>query len=571
MTPSLTVEQILRDNYVDGVFHTHVSMVQPRGKFQFNRQKLEMFWDVYCERIITDEEVILGVAEKPQHYLPVLADIDLKVKDIDESNFQDTLYSVEHVNKVVGIYQTILRNIVEGCTDDNLLCVLLEKPLYYITSNETAYVKHGFHLHFPNLFLNKIDQEVHVIPRVQQMVREMNIFADLGIEDSGLVIDKASCTVPWLMYGSRKSENMDPYKVTKVFNSEGDELELEDAFKNYQLFDMKETLIPIRGKVKEFLPRILSIIPYGRKTKDIRNNISCPIKEQLRKRIVDKKYDKKTVDENLKLTSKILPMLSLYRVNDRNQWITIGWCLFNIGMGCYDALEQWIEFSSRGENFSEAVCIYEWEKMETKNLTIGTLKHYAKNDSPDKYDKLLKELNKSSITKVLNRSTHSSIAKVLYNKYPEEFICASIDRKIWYRYVKQTWDQDDSGITLRCRINNALIPEFSELITMYLKYKSESEDDAEKLSKDIADIKAKPSAKIYDTLVHYKALIPKDNESFRKFALMWWGREPRPEGFTTERNHAERWQAYDEDEAERARTVVQDIIDRYFPDGRPEA
>jgi hypothetical protein len=49
-----TVEQILRDNYVDGVFHTHVSMLQPRGKFQFNREKLELFWDVYCTKIKND-------------------------------------------------------------------------------------------------------------------------------------------------------------------------------------------------------------------------------------------------------------------------------------------------------------------------------------------------------------------------------------------------------------------------------------------------------------------------------------------------------------------------------------
>ena len=54
MDPS--VEQILRDNYVDGVFHTHVSMVQPKGKFQFNRQNLEDFWDEYCKRIKQDKE-----------------------------------------------------------------------------------------------------------------------------------------------------------------------------------------------------------------------------------------------------------------------------------------------------------------------------------------------------------------------------------------------------------------------------------------------------------------------------------------------------------------------------------
>ncbi|MDT8389724.1 MAG: M60 family metallopeptidase [Lentisphaeria bacterium] len=80
-----------------------------------------------------------------------------------------------------------------------------------------------------------------------------------------------------------------------------------------------------------------------------------------------------------------------------------------------------------------------------------------------------------------------------------------------------------------------------------------------------------PSAKIYDRLVTYKSLIPKDNAAFREFAFSWWEKQPTDKGFTTERNHAARWDGYDEAQAERARQVVQGIIDRYFPEGRPEA
>ena len=124
-----TVEQTLRDHYVDGVFHTHVSMVQPRGKFQFNRQDLEDFWKLYCDKITDDEEAILGVAEKPQHYLPVLADIDLKIEDTGDVEYGDHIYTEEHVIQVVQAYQSTLRNIVEDCSDENLVCVLLEKSL----------------------------------------------------------------------------------------------------------------------------------------------------------------------------------------------------------------------------------------------------------------------------------------------------------------------------------------------------------------------------------------------------------------------------------------------------------
>ena len=80
----------------------------------------------------------------------------------------------------------------------------------------------------------------------------------------------------------------------------------------------------------------------------------------------------------------------------------------------------------------------------------------------------------------------------------------------------------------------------------------------------------KPSAKIYDLLMKYEGLAPKDNAAFRQFALSWWGREPSPKGFTTERNHAARWESYDAAQAKLTRQVVQGIIDQYFPDGRPK-
>lgn len=94
---------------------------------------------------------------------------------------------------------------------------------------------------------------------------------------------------------------------------------------------------------------------------------------------------------------------------------------------------------------------------------------------------------------------------------------------------------------------------------------NDEESDAAIKEKNI-----KPSAKVYNLLLKYKSLVPKDNEAFREYALTWWGKEPSPDGYTTERNHARRWKNYDKNMAEKTRQTVQAIIDRYFPDGRPE-
>jgi len=93
--------------------------------------------------------------------------------------------------------------------------------------------------------------------------------------------------------------------------------------------------------------------------------------------------------------------------------------------------------------------------------------------------------------------------------------------------------------------------------------------DMEKTNADYKAMGIKPSAKVYDLLVQYRDSAPSDNKAFRAFTLKWWGKQPSPEGYSSERNHAARWENYDAKLAAQTRAVVQSIIDQYFPDGRP--
>lgn len=458
-----SVEQILHDHHTDDMLHTHVSMLQPKGKFVFNRQDLENFWDTYCNKIYENNDAIIGVAEKPQQYMPVLADIDLKVKDSEDIKYGEHLYTDEQAEKIIGVYQSVLRNIVDNCMDENLVCVLLEKAVYFIGNDDNFYIKNGFHLHFPNLFLNKIDQEVHLIPRVQDIVQNMNIFSNLGIENSATVIDKSSCRVPWLLYGSRKSEDMEPYKLTKIYNSDCEIINLDKAFRYYIIYDHQEKKINIRNNISYYLPRILSIIPFNRTTHEIKTGIICPMKEKLQQTKQNKNILKVSVEEALETSSKLLPMLSDWRASERNEWITIGWLLYNIGDGSTEALEQWIEFSSRcGEKHDESVCVYEWDRMIKKDLTIGTLRYFASIDSPEKYKEFINEQSQHYMKESINGS-HNDIAKVLYAEYSNEFVCASISNKVWYQFRNHRWEEIEDGIFLREKISGEIANKYTDM------------------------------------------------------------------------------------------------------------
>jgi len=459
------IKKILKTNQVDGIFHTHVSMINPKGKFQFNRPTLEQFWTAYCDFIESDEDAMVGIAEKPQQYLPVLVDVDLRVRDEGSDSFGDALYTDEQLETIVETYQSTLRQIVDGCSDDDLICAVLEKNMYQQTKNEIVYFKHGFHLHFPCIFLNKVDQEIQLIPRVQQTLKELKLFENLGLEDSGAVIDRVCCKVPWLLYGSRKTEENHPYKLTKFYDANMNIISPEKALKHYQIFDHKEQVIPIRGKIAYYLPRIFSIVPYGRSTKEIKRGVISPIKEKLKKeRKSSTTYRTMSVEEAINIARRLLPMLADHRADDYNEWMTIGWCLFNITEGHPDGLDLWCEFSSRSEDkYDENACIYQWERMTKRDLTIGTLRHYASIDNPVEYKKYKEEETNKHIMTSLDGS-HNDVAKALHAEYNDEFVCASVANKVWFQFINHKWEQIEEGTFLREKISGKIVDRYFDTI-----------------------------------------------------------------------------------------------------------
>ena len=479
---SQTTKQILKDNFVDSedtVWHTHVSMVQPRGKFQFGREAIDNFWDVYCEEMSSEDLPVVGIAEKPHNFAPVLVDVDIKLLDGDVE-YGDHIYTMDQVKQVMEVYQSTLRKIVDGCEDSNLLCVLLEKPIYYINSNDKRYIKNGFHLHFPNLFLSTIDQTIHLIPRVKEAIKDMKVFESLGIEDSSSVIDECCGTVPWLLYGSRKNEEAEPYLFSKVFNSESVEIDLDTAFNDYLIYDANEDIIDIKGNIMYYLPRILSIIPFTRDTYDVKDGLATKranVKPNRKK--IDKRISLSS-EESLKIAGELVPMIGDFRADDYHDWMGVGWTLYNIGDGGEEALSLWLEFSSRSEKYDESKCIYEWERMVRRDKTIGSLKHLAKIDSPELYEKYIKKEVDPIMKQSLNGS-HNDIARVLHAYYGDEFKCASLAGKTWYQFcpARHRWEEIEEGIYLRERISSKLVRDYIDMAKGLMDEYGSAEDKAE--------------------------------------------------------------------------------------------
>jgi len=461
-----SVHEILNNTRVFGDFHTHVSMIQPMGKFNISRSAIDEFWEKYCDSIEEDEKVSYGIAEKLQTYIPILVDVDIKVPYAEDKDIK-RLYTREQLEDIIRTYQEVIRTIIDDYNPNHSICFSLEKPAYKVVSGSGAeYIKSGFHLHFPYVFLSKTDHEAHLIPRVKKHLDKTKIFQNLGFTKSDEFLDACYVKNPWLLYGSKKSDTMDAYKLSAIYNDERDEITIEEALKDYKIYDSEENEINLRNRYEYYLPRILSVIPWHRKISEVKPNLPSVIKISNSNSLDDsekkRKYVAKNLSETLEKAKKYISIMSEERSTTYSTWMQVGWALYNISNGSENGLALWLEFSAKcGDKFNEAECVSLWDKMVPKNMTIGTLAHFAKEDNIVEYNKIIKAYSENYIKESLEGS-HHDLAKALYERYGTEFVCASVSQNIWYQYENHRWKRIEEGVFLRQKISQEIVKLFEE-------------------------------------------------------------------------------------------------------------
>lgn len=486
MSISKFLEEILHDaqkHQANGpnkkIKSTHISMFNPKTSFIMSIQHYDSFMRDYQQGVKNGEE--FGIMERPLAYIPVLADVDLKLEIVDGEDFPTSLYDMDQVEQLIGVYQRFIRATVVNCTDDMLTCVLLEKKHYVDNSKRVSYVKNGFHLHFPNVWLTPNEISVYILYNAHKYCEENPIFTKYKFE--GTILDKAACCNSWLMYGSTKSAGREPYKVTKVYDNDCKEISLAKAFGNFLIYnDSDEKIIFDPSEVEDMLPRILSINCRKKITHKVkstatslsRDAVRPPKRKMIHEDIID-------VNKNIEMAKELLPMLSIERSTDYHEWIRMSFLLWNISEGSTEGLDMWCAFSERSTGkYSEAECIVKWDNITEKGpLTIGTLHYMASVDSPEKYSTWKK--NAKSGSETVNSAiygSHNDIAKILYNRYKNRYICASFSGGIWFEYRNHIWEQIEEGVYLRKKISNEVVKEFSDYGSQVWKELAELKDQS---------------------------------------------------------------------------------------------
>ena len=450
-----------------------------KGKFEIENKDIEAFWTLYLENMDNN----LGIAEILHPTCPVIVDVDIKLPATEDvlTKYKggEHIYTPRHVTEVVRIYQDVLREIVRDCTSRNLMCLLLEKPKYRIKDD----IKSGFHLHFPSCFMPKHVLFTEVVPRVKRILGNEQTFLDLGIGDSGGVID--GCCNNWLLYGSLKQNAKVAYKVTAAFDDCQVKIDIEDALENYPLFDVHSNIISFaKENVFDYMPRILSVIPQFRMPVDIITNTdtedmaithdpSPNEPESFNEDTPDSNLTRK-VQEDLRLAERILPLLSLSRAQDYGEWINVGFILYSVGRGSSKAYDLWVQFSKRAPNFDEDACEASWGRMHVGKYRINSLCWLARNDDESGFRRVAEGF---SVQLSLTDTTQWDIARVMEQEFKGRFVCTSIRRKSWYEFNGHVWKPSEEGTSLRKLISTHVLDMYRLQLRESMDIAQEEDDE----------------------------------------------------------------------------------------------
>jgi P4 family phage/plasmid primase-like protien len=439
---------------------THTSQIRPKRKYNIPDSDIDKFFNIYNK--VISEDGIASVTERPPPVVPLIVDIDLKHSAEDGIK---RYYKPQHLQNLIAIYQEIIKEITVEYDERNLYCCVLEKtgPIEY-----NGLCKDGFHLHFPYFFTEHWVQKEYIRSEVIKRVEMSKIFDDLKLKESlDKVFDKNIPSLTWIMYGSRKEVNLEAYKATKYYNHELTKIGIKAFFK-----------AKYEGDKQWNLPRYLSI--RG-------NNIATPLNkeiEQLKSITKERKKEEYSRDldkilEDILVAEQLMSMVSSSRADNFTEWIEMGWILFNISEGHQKGFELWNTFSMQSDKYNEGECEKLWSKMNVKNYTIGTLKHIAKLDSPNEYSKWTDD----KINHILQNGismAHNDVAKIVHLMFNNKYVCADIEKDIWYEFRNHRWHRDIKGITLRKELSNSLSNKYAALGSYYFQKIQETDDAGQK-------------------------------------------------------------------------------------------
>jgi P4 family phage/plasmid primase-like protien len=458
------------------ITHTRIGNIKKNifaGSFCIEDNDINMFYKLYNHKVfVKGKEDYFTEKQLQDGKSPILIDFDFRYPE----NIKNRQHNEDHINDLLDLYMEKIILLINIDTDVNIPIYVLEKDDVNIVDNKGKKItKDGIHM----IIGISMDHTLQCMLR-QLVLEELDcIFGDLPLTNNyESVLDDGISKghTNWQLYGSNKPDNK-AYKIKYIYNVvlnsdnnfEINKKDLND-FNNLELLkkmsarNNSNSIYLIKDEVKDSYEKMKQkkIKKKIKKPNSLKNNktfYSFDVSKLRNKDKLEEELDNffstlSIENNNLIETHKYLMCLPDKYCDDFNLWIRCGWALHNCN---HNMFLSWMLFSARSIkfNYDDIEGYYdEWCNMNEDGLTERSIMYWAKQTNPKEYDNIRKETIDFYMEK--SGKNESDIALVLYQMYKDEYRCASIKHKIWYRFMNHRWVEIDCGTTLRYNISRVL-------------------------------------------------------------------------------------------------------------------
>lgn len=445
------LENMLDKNRVSKVVGgniTHVSMNRAfPGKFFFETNKKLNKLISECNKL----GINYGIAEKRKDYGPIIVDIDLNLPKEDVKKGK-RLYNEDLLMKTIGYYRDSIKEYLDP-EEEEMRVFVFEKSS---PSDKGHNLKDGFHLMFPYICAHYKVRHLIRFSVVDKAEKEKKF--ELYNNSVSDIFDKSVVnSIFWNVYGNCRTDGK-KYSLTRIISDDDEELDMDDVVKDE--FELIELLSLQKKRWKQ--------------------SNETPLQAELTFTDIEAECNKKGIDASSKVANDnyilgaddnmfrkakyLVSLLNEERSENYHDWIRVGWALHNVDRGL---LPVWHEFSQKcPQKYDEKECEKKWYRMKDSGYTIRSLMYWAKNDNYHKYSEFIKQEFDNLIDQSLGGDTNS-IAKALYTKYFDRFVCASINRDAWFEFRENRWFEIQHAVSLMNIISSEFVDEYSKKASEY--------------------------------------------------------------------------------------------------------
>ena len=334
--------------------YTHISLTN--GKYNIPDEKIDEF---YTKLSSTDKRYCL--VEKH------LDDKSFFIIDFDFKSYENIRLITDKIIK--DIIETINIILDKIFINHNKIVYILQRNNIY---KKDDYYKDGIHIIYP-----KIVCKYNLLYLLRDLIiEELDWLEKYSITKIDDIIDESVIKKNGLVMYNCIKPGLEPYNITKIYDNNLNEL--NNTYSNKELLYM----LSIRTN-----NNISEIILTDEQIDDMLNIDNDDIDDDTNEYDNVKDILNNIEDKNV-LQYILFNILNKSRADNYNDWIKIGFCLYNISS---NNLDLWIEFSKLSNKYKKGECEKLWYKMQTpiKPLKLGTLYYYSMKDNKDKIKDLI--------------------------------------------------------------------------------------------------------------------------------------------------------------------------------------